>query len=122
MASPLSKNELYELSWAFGDLTDDSMAPIDPLTYRTYENDNCLHIAALRGNLRAVELLVKVGLDVNDPGDCGCTPLHYAYIAQHAHHGNGEKVVAFLLAHGARQDIEDGFGNLPKRLDERTGY
>ena len=103
MASPLSKNELYELSWAFAYLTDDSMAPIDPLTYRTYEKDNCLHIAALRGNLRAVELLVKTGLDVNEPGDCGNTPLHYA---------NGAKVVAFLLAHGARQDIENGFGEL----------
>ena len=59
MAAVLSASELFELSVAFADLSnyesDDPTAPIDPLTYSTSDNDNCLHMAALRGDLRAVK-------------------------------------------------------------------
>ena len=104
----LSQPELAELKVEFADLlnyeSDDPCTPIDPLTYRSPESDTCLHIAALRGNLRAVELLVKAGLDVNKQGDMGYTPLHYA---------STPEVIAFLLAHGASRDIKSEFGNSP---------
>jgi ankyrin repeat protein len=109
MALRLSKSEIQELVAAFADMlnyvSEDPSDPIDPLTYISPDNDNCLHIAAQRGNLRAVELLVKAGLDVNAPGDMGYTALHYA---------TDPKVVAFLLSHGASRDIPSEFGTVPK--------
>ena len=104
----LSPSELAELQVAFADVlnyeSDDPCAPIDPLTYRAPHSDNCLHIAAHRGNLRAIELLVKAGLDINQQGDMGYTPLHRA---------STPEVIAFLLAHGASQSIKNEFGECP---------
>jgi len=100
--------ELAELRLVFADLinyeSDDPCDPIDPLTYSSPDKDNCLHIAAQRGNLRAVELLVKAGLDVNQQGDMGYTPLHYAATPE---------VVSYLLAHGALSSITNEFGKSP---------
>jgi ankyrin repeat protein len=108
MPPPLSPSELAELEAAFVDdlnyESEDPCDPIDPLTYCSPEKDTCLHIAAHRGNLRAVELLVKAGLDVNQQGDMGYTPLHYA---------STPEVIAFLLAHGASPTIENEFGRSP---------
>lgn len=108
MTEQLTPAELAELELAFRDLLnyegDDPTAPIDPVTQVTPEGDSCLHIAALRGDLRSVELLVKVGVDVNLQGDMGYTPLHYARTPE---------VVEFLLTHGARKDIKNEFGKAP---------
>jgi len=105
MPSHLAASEIAELSRAFGDLinydSDDPTAPIDPLTYRSPEGDTCLHVAALRGDLRAIELLLKAGLDVNQHGDMGNTPLHYA---------KAPNVVAFLISRGASPDLLNEFG------------
>jgi ankyrin repeat protein len=104
----LLPSELAELRVAFADLvnyeSDDPCDPIDPLTYCSPDRDNCLHIAAHRGNLRAVELLVRAGLNVNQQGDMGYTPLHYAA---------SPEVVSFLLAHGASPSIKNEFGKSP---------
>ena len=109
MAARLSASELEELRVAFADLlnyqADDPTTSIDPLTYSSPDNDNCLHIAAHRGDLRSVELLIRAGLDVNKPGDMGYTPLRYA---------KDPRVAAFLLAHGARRDVRDEFGKPAK--------
>ena len=104
----LSASELAELHAAFADLlnyeSEDSTDPIDPLTYVAPDGDTCLHVAARRGNLRVVELLVKAGLNVNQPGDMGSTPLHCA---------SETDVIAFLLASGASTQIQDEFGRYP---------
>jgi ankyrin repeat protein len=111
MTSALSSSELAELQSAFRDMTnydsEDPCDPIDPLTYRRPDGDTCLHIAAHRGNRRAVELLLKAGLDVDDRGDMGCTALHYAEYAK------ARDVVALLLAYGASREIRNEFGKLP---------
>jgi ankyrin repeat protein len=108
MSDQLSPSEIAELKAAFSDLinyeSDDPCAPIDPLTYVSPDGDNCLHIAAHRGNLRAVELLIKAGLDVNQQGDMGYTSLHYA---------STPEVVTFLLAKGASKAIKNEFGKSP---------
>lgn len=108
MAQVLSSAELAELQAAFSDVlnydADDPTDPIDPLTYSAPDKDTCLHIAAHRGNLRAVDLLVKAGLDVNRQGDMGYTPLHYA---------STPEIKAFLLAHGASANIKSEFGTYP---------
>lgn len=107
----LNKNEIEELANAFQDLlnydSDDPTEPINPLTYVDPDGDNCLHIAASRGNYRAVELLLKAGLDVNQVGDMGCTALHYANMKGH------KDIIRLLLAHGASVKIMNEFGKLP---------
>jgi len=104
----LTEAERLELQQAFSDVmnydSDDPLAPIDPLTYRAPDGDTCLHVAAHRGNLRAVQLLVRAGLDVSGRGDMGYTPLHCA--------GTPE-VIEFLLQNGADPKIKNEFGQSP---------
>lgn len=104
----LSAPELLELQNAFADLLnyedEDLWAPIDPMTYRDSNFDTCLHIAAARGNLRAVQLLLKAGFDVNALGDMSYTPLHLAATPE---------IVQELLANGADPKIKNEFGRSP---------
>lgn len=104
----LTQSELDELAVAFADVinyeSDDPTAPVDPLTYRAPDDDTCLHIAARRGDLRSIELLLKAGLDIDDRGDMGTTPLHCA---------KTRVVEAFLVKYGASVKIRDEFGRLP---------
>ena len=104
----LSPSEQAELQVVFADLlnydADDPTDAIDPLTYVASDGDTCLHVAARRGNLRAVQLLVKAGLDVDRTGDMGSTALHCA---------STPEVVAFLLASGASTEIKNEFGRYP---------
>ena len=88
--------------------SDDINKPIDPLTYVDSNGDHLLHIAAQLGDIRTIELLLKAGLDVNQTGDMGCTPLHYAKMKKR------EDVASLLLTHGASTSIENDFGELPK--------
>jgi ankyrin repeat protein len=108
MPQKLTNAELTELRSFFSDsLNYDSSNPsdpIDPLTYKEPAGDACLHIAAHRGNYRATELLIKAGVDVNQVGEMGSTPLHYANAKGH------REVAKLLLSHGARADIKDAFG------------
>jgi len=96
------------LEAAFADVmnyqSDDPLQPIDPLTYVTPEGDSCLHIAAGRGNLQTVRLLVEAGIDVNCLGDLGNTPLHYA------RKGNHQQIVEFLINQGARPELINELG------------
>jgi len=115
----LSEAELRYLQERYKDLinyqSDNVDDPIDPLTYTRPDEDNLLHIAAYRGDLRSVELLIKAGLDVNKPGDMGYTALHYAYQKNKPDVFLKERkdVIEFLLAHGASPDIRNEFGTLP---------
>ena len=109
----LLPSELAELRATFADVlnyeSDDPTEPIDPLEYVAPDGDTCLHIAAYRGNLRAVELLVKAGLNIDQPGDMGSTPLHYA---------SKPEIISFLLASGASTTIKNEFGQFPIKSDE----
>ncbi len=107
-----TENLLLELKEAFSDIinyeSDDPLEPINPLTYHTPEGDSCLHLATIRGNFRAVELLLEAGLDVNQAGDMGNTPLHYAYKFGH------DDIVHLLIENGALTDIVNEFGDTPR--------
>lgn len=111
MRIKLTKNELDELKKSFSDLlnydSEDPTEPIDPLTYHQPDGDSCLHIAALRGDCRAAELLLKAGVDVNKLGDMGSTALH------HAKRKGYDNLVNLLLENGASTDIKNAFGKLP---------
>ena len=78
-------------------LLNDSDAPLsefNPLTYQSTCGDNCLHVAAWRSDLVAVQLLVKGGVDINAEGDNGYTPLDCALTKS-----SGD-IVSYLIEHG----------------------
>ncbi|MCG7981432.1 MAG: ankyrin repeat domain-containing protein [Candidatus Thiodiazotropha lotti] len=107
----LTEIEYLELKDIFQDVpnyeSEDPLEPIDPLVYEAPDGDTCMHIAARRGDVRAMELLVKAGLDVNSIGDIGCTPLHYAVSSRN------QNAIKFLLDHGASTAIKNELGLFP---------
>ena len=107
----LSGDEIQYLAQSFKDFTnldaDDPLEPINPLTFREPEGDNCLHIAAYRGDYKAVALLLKAGFDINEKGDMGYTALHYAYKRKH------HDIVNLLKEKGASNEIRNEFGKKP---------
>ena len=106
---------IKELKVIFSDqlnyLADDPTQPIDPLTYRTPEGDSLLHLAAIRGDAHALNLLLDIGLDINLQGDMGYTPLH------HAKKQTNGAAYEILISRGARKDIVNDFGELSVRLN-----
>ncbi len=76
----------------------------DPRTYVDPEGDTALHRAAATNCVRAVQLLIKAGANVNAAGGMGYTPLHTASAA-----GNRE-IFDALLAAGADADLVNEFG------------
>lgn len=63
--------------------------------------------AALRGNTNVVEMLAKMGSNVNEPGPDGNTPLHNAALKGYL------PVVRVLLQYGARTDVLSRTGTFP---------
>lgn len=69
-----------------------------------------LHDAAARGDVAAVEQLLKDGVNVNSKNSEGATPLHWAAF-------KGEVAVAkILLARGANINAKTRKGSTPLRL------
>ena len=98
------------LEAAFSDLlnydADDPLRSVDPLAYLTPEGDSCLHIAAGRGDLQAVRVLLDAGMDVNARGDLDNTPLHYARKGAH------EAVTKYLVSRGALPHLLNELGQM----------
>jgi len=111
MSVTLSHDQVLELQKRYGDLinyeSDDPEDPIDPISYVDSNGDALLHIAAQRGDLHTVTVLLSAGLDVNLRGDMGCTPLHYAYMKGHS------ELVEHLKIIGADSTIRNDFGRRP---------
>ncbi|KAK2594021.1 hypothetical protein QQS21_008283 [Conoideocrella luteorostrata] len=82
--------------------------PADELIPSTIEDKGWLstiHIAAQRGHVRIVRILLQRGnMDPNNTDSDGRTPLFHAAVRDH------EPVVRLLLAHGARIRRPDGGG------------
>lgn len=85
---------------------EDPLAPIDPFSYKTPEGDSCLHIAAMRGDSRAISLLLDGGIDINSIGDMGNTALHYSSRMRH------RDVFDLLISRGANLLIKNEFGKM----------
>jgi len=110
----MKDEELKEIQEAFKDQlnydAEDIEEPVDPLTYHTPEGDSCLHIATLRGDLHLVKMLLDAGLDVNEQGDMGYTPLH------HAKRKGFTEIVDLFIERGANTEITNEFGKKPLDL------
>lgn len=104
----LTEAEIRELQTRYSYLTNyeaaEPDAPIEPLSYVDSNGDTLLHIAAQRGDLHTIKLLLRSGVDVNRPGDMGNTALHYAKV---------QEVAQLLLEGGAAVDVCNEFGKKP---------
>jgi len=74
---------------------------------RTPYGDSLLHLASIAGDLEAISFLIASGADVNDPGNSGMTPLHYAVQQDQLH------AAELLLKLGADPYYTDEAGETP---------
>lgn len=83
--------------------------------------DYPLHVAAVRGSVEDINILVDHGANINAKGEYDMTPLHHA-----AEHGHPE-AVRTLLEKGADANLEDDHKCTPVELallcneDDQTG-
>lgn len=72
---------------------------------RSLFGDSPIHIAATRGDINEIELLLKCGANINSKGEHGYTALHDAIEQGH------KEAVIYLLKYGANPEIlnDDGF-------------
>jgi len=75
---------------------------------RNVLGDTPLHIAAIRGDVHIIGLLLDAGAEIDAPGEHGYTPLHEA-----VEQGQVE-AVRFLLSYGASPGVPNKWGATPK--------
>jgi hypothetical protein len=81
----------------------------DLIYFKDDSERNLLYISARNGHTSICELLINLGIyDINDIQYTGSTALHAA-----AYYGQ-KNVVKILLDYGAKTNIKNNFGNLPK--------
>jgi ankyrin repeat protein len=86
----------------------------DNVNAANIEGDNALHWAARAGDLDAARLLIAAGIDVNQSGDLGYTPLHEACAA------GSREMVQLLVDHDADLYAQTE-GNLPFTVARLSG-
>jgi ankyrin repeat protein len=87
--------DLQNLLAEMADLPCFCHLPSVSVTTRGAFGNTPLHVAAVRGDVRAIVILLRAGADINAPGEHGYTPLHEAVEQGHA------PAVRVLLDHGA---------------------
>uniref|UniRef100_A0A672THT9 BRCT domain-containing protein n=1 Tax=Strigops habroptila TaxID=2489341 RepID=A0A672THT9_STRHB len=83
---------------------------------RNYKGETLLHVASIKGDLAAVEQLLKNGADPNVKDNAGWTPLHEA-----CNHGHRE-VVELLLQYRALVNITGYQNDSPLHDAARNGH
>ncbi|NXU37899.1 BARD1 protein, partial [Drymodes brunneopygia] len=83
---------------------------------RNYKGETLLHLASIKGDLAAVEQLLKNGADPNVKDNAGWTPLHEA-----CNHGHRE-VVELLLRHRALVNTTGYQNDSPLHDAARNGH
>ena len=89
----------------------------DPLllNMKTREGLSCINIAAWRGDVRMVQLLLDQGAEIDDKTKWGETPLHHAVTFGHA------PVCEALLKAGADPHTEDRLKRTPFQIAMQKG-
>lgn len=72
--------------------------------------DRPINIAATRGSIEELEVLLAHGADVDSAGEHGYTPLHNA--VEQGMLG----AVTWLLRHGANKEVRNSLGDSPREL------
>lgn len=70
-------------------------------------DDTVLHLAARKGAIEDMKVLIDAGADVNIAGDLGNTPLHQAAMMKQL------ESVKFLLMRGAKKQLNNEFDQTP---------
>jgi ankyrin repeat protein len=106
---------LSELLQEYSDLPE--FLEIDSITVDTVGNfgNTPLHVAACRGAVTEVNLLISSGANVNAVGELGNTPLHEA-VGQ-----NMLDAAEALLKAGAKVDAKNDFGTSVLALARKPG-
>lgn len=94
-------------------LPDGSGTNIDVRT-KGIGGDTALHLAALRGDVRGVELLLDAGAFIDEQNELGRSPLYYAILEGH------DSVAEYLLKKGADPDQSTELGFTPRSIAQRS--
>ncbi|XP_066409818.1 BRCA1-associated RING domain protein 1 [Molothrus aeneus] len=89
---------------------------VNSIARRNYKGETLLHVASIKGDLAAVEELLKNGADPNVKDNAGWTPLHEA-----CNHGHTE-VVELLLQHRALVNTTGYQNDSPLHDAARNGH
>ncbi|NWR18455.1 BARD1 protein, partial [Emberiza fucata] len=89
---------------------------VNSIARRNYKGETLLHVASIKGDLAAVEELLKNGADPNVKDNAGWTPLHEA-----CNHGHRE-VVELLLRHRALVNTTGYQNDSPLHDAARNGH
>jgi len=94
----------------------DSFYPLEAVvpTTQGHLGTTPLHVAAIRGDCRAIALLARVGADLDARGEHGFTPLHEAALQGHV------SAVLLLLQQGASPRATTHSGNSAAELSRLT--
>lgn len=85
---------------------------LNAATVRGHFGDTPLHVAAVWGDLAAIEILLAHGADVNAAGEHGYTPLHEAVEQEQL------EAARLLISRGASTDLKNDVGMTPLHLAE----
>lgn len=108
-------DELQSLLYEYGQLPEYSGMTLVDLSQKSLFGDYPINIAATRGALKEVELLLMAGANVNTQGEHGYTPLHNA-----VEQGKID-VVKFLIKNNADLWVKNNQGDSPMELAEILG-
>lgn len=113
MTSINNKQEkLAEILLDYSGLPEYSEMPVPEVNTKSLFGDYPIHIAAVRGAIEDISILLDNGADINAPGEHGYTPLHDAVEQGHL------SAVQFLLSRGANVSSKSDDGITPLELAE----
>ena len=97
-------SELLKLLQQVQSTADHGYVKFDTINDTNELGDNALHCVCFWGDYEAVKLLVENGIEVNQRGEYGFTPLDVALDEGH------QKIADYLLANGATTSPSDEQG------------
>lgn len=82
-------------------------------------NNTLLHIAVRSGKLETIELLLKLGININALNENNETPLHHSVSLKEE--SEALEIIEFMLLKGANPHSKDKLGDTPIEKAKRLG-